>query len=1093
MNSKNYTRSMLMLVPFIIMGHSALAIKIVVPDQYKDQVEEIKNHEFEQRELELQGGASSVPADEGIAIAGQTEVEEEASLAPAADAFLIQSVVEATATAAEFEGTLEADQGMVSGQIVDQESGEPLSGVAILIEGADVATVTAEDGRYSIGPVSEGVYTLSFIKSGYIEANVTDYSVVGGEVSVFPFALPPRPAEMSDEVYELQDFTVTAEQANEMILQLDLQKLSITQLDVLSADEFSKYAASDVADAIKNISGVSLSDGKYAVIRGLNDRYTVTRLSGNTMPSPDPDRAAVPLDVFPTGIFESIETRKTYSADLPAHASGGVIDLKIVEMPEERIVKFSTKIGMNSESQDEWLSSGFGGTADYFGLGADDRSSASLEDLELAFNYSQDPSGAFAAWQDANNNKLLGLDQFSIASETPAYDYGFSVLYGDRFEFKKGLDLGIVIAAQQSSESRYKNATISSTSASVDYSGAPSDFLVTEWDGTREVGTFEGRVSGLVGLSVNQDDVNEVSFNALFTRTGIEEVIINEGGTTWATGDQGSSGVTFDDADDDDDGIADPDLANGSGTGYYRSSYTERSMDAYILNWAHTNPNDSWLDTANLSLMFSKNEQDEPLTFDTQGEYDAYLYSRLTEQSSTGLSADATLRLLDWEDNVLKFKLGAYLDQSTRDFTQEEQHYTKSSSSYYDSGSGTVYLVTEGGWNDDGVTGKANGERDISAFYGMLDYELSDKVVVSAGLRRVNSALSYDGYGSAPQAGDFTPEVVDLMPIDDADWVNSINVNVNITDELKLRGSLSKTIARPTYRELQPFPIMNTLTNEVEVGNPGYLAQVSSGVENAVIASEYADYRGLEIADVENFDLRLEYYTKQGGFLAFGYFKKQVGNPIERVEAFGQSSDVAVYTYVNNENEADLSGIEIEWQQNIGDLFNVDGLRFLSVGGNYTQIDAVVHRSAIELAAADFTGSVDSDLASDTRALYDQPDMLANLFLTMSFESIGSEITLSANHTGERLTGVLSSASSDIYEEAVTTLNLVYSQDIPWVEGLNVKFSVKNLTDPYFRRTTKRGDNQVTISDESGEVVSEYTLEEYKKGLSYSISMSYAF
>jgi hypothetical protein len=351
MNNKSITHATRLFVAFLLLAQSAGAIKIVVPDQYQDQVDAIKKAERKEREQELQGDLQAAEGG-GISITGEGKPAEKPKVD--ADEFLVQSVVEATATASAFEGTLAADEGLVSGQIVDKETGEALSGVAIIIEGTDIATVTAEDGRYSLGPTTAGTFTLSFIKSGYIEANVTDYNIVGGEVSVFPFALPPRPAEMSDEVYELQDFTVTAEEAsNLMVALLEMRQVSVASMDVLGSEDFSRFGASDAADALKSVTGVSISGGKFAVVRGLDDRFSTTSLNGIVIPSPDPDRLAVPLDIFPAGLLESVTTQKSYTADQPGESSGGAINLITKSFPEEFKAKLSAGVSHNENATNE--------------------------------------------------------------------------------------------------------------------------------------------------------------------------------------------------------------------------------------------------------------------------------------------------------------------------------------------------------------------------------------------------------------------------------------------------------------------------------------------------------------------------------------------------------------------------------------------------------------------------------------------------------------------------------------------------------------------------------------------------------------------
>ncbi|MBL6829765.1 MAG: carboxypeptidase-like regulatory domain-containing protein [Puniceicoccaceae bacterium] len=329
------------------------AIKIVVPEQYKDQIEAIKAAERAEREKELQGVNESADAAMSIdAPEGQTEDNQSPEVA--ADEFLVQSVIEATDSATEFELNLAASEGIISGQIIDKENGQPLSGVAILLEDTNIATVTDSKGRYSLGPAPAGEYTVSFVKTGYIEANVTEYQVAGGEVSVFPFAMPPRPAEMSDEVYELQDFTVTAEEATSlMVALLDMRQASVASLDVLGSEDFSRFGASDAADALKSVTGVSISGGKFAVVRGLDDRFSTTSLNGIVIPSPDPDRLAVPLDIFPAGLLESVSTQKSYTADQPGESSGGAINLTTKSFPEEFKAKLSAGVSYNENATGE--------------------------------------------------------------------------------------------------------------------------------------------------------------------------------------------------------------------------------------------------------------------------------------------------------------------------------------------------------------------------------------------------------------------------------------------------------------------------------------------------------------------------------------------------------------------------------------------------------------------------------------------------------------------------------------------------------------------------------------------------------------------
>ena len=122
------------------------AIKIVVPDQYKDQIEAIKEAERSERKQELQGANEST--DSGLTVdLPEGKAEDNQSPEVDADEFIVMPVVEPKIDAQE---TLGEGEGRIAGQVFDKESGQPLRGVAILVEGTDFGTVTDSKGRYRL-------------------------------------------------------------------------------------------------------------------------------------------------------------------------------------------------------------------------------------------------------------------------------------------------------------------------------------------------------------------------------------------------------------------------------------------------------------------------------------------------------------------------------------------------------------------------------------------------------------------------------------------------------------------------------------------------------------------------------------------------------------------------------------------------------------------------------------------------------------------------------------------------------------------------------------------------------------------------------
>lgn len=247
-------------------------------------------------------------------------------------------------------------EGRIVGQVFDKETGEPIRGVAIAVEGTDFGTITDESGNFKLNKVPAGSYTLAYFKTGYLEANITDVVVVSGEEKTFDFALPPRPTETSDDVYDLGTITVTADEASAGLSALvELRSASVGQVDFLSTEDFEKFGGSNIADLVNRMAGVNVVGGQFAVVRGLGDRYNSTLLNNLPVPSPDPIRQGVQLDLFPTSIIEGVVTDKAFLPALPSNSSGAAFNLQTRSYPEEFSVWVETGVSVNENAKDSLL------------------------------------------------------------------------------------------------------------------------------------------------------------------------------------------------------------------------------------------------------------------------------------------------------------------------------------------------------------------------------------------------------------------------------------------------------------------------------------------------------------------------------------------------------------------------------------------------------------------------------------------------------------------------------------------------------------------------------------------------------------------
>ena len=150
---------------------------------------------------------------------------------------------------------------------------------------------------------------------------------------------------------------------------LAMQKKSATVMDVMGGKQMSRTGDPDAASAVKRVTGVSLEGGKYVYVRGLSDRYSKTLLNGAEIPGLDPNRNSVQLDLFPTNVIENMSVPKSFSPDLPASFTGGLINIETKDFPEKYTFQFSTSQGFNTQANFNSNFLGYsGGNTDFLGM-----------------------------------------------------------------------------------------------------------------------------------------------------------------------------------------------------------------------------------------------------------------------------------------------------------------------------------------------------------------------------------------------------------------------------------------------------------------------------------------------------------------------------------------------------------------------------------------------------------------------------------------------------------------------------------------------------------------------------------------------------
>ena len=279
---------------------------------------------------------------------------------------------------------------------------------------------------------------------------------------------------------------------------MDERRLSAEVVDVLGAEQMSKSGDGDAASAIKRVTGLTLKSGKYPFIRGMGGRYVTTQLNGFNLPSPDPSKRVVPLDMFPTGILEGISVVKSSSAERLGEFGGGHILLRTKALPEDLTFKVSTSAGVTAGSQDALFYEG--GETDYLGFDDGTRELPNL--LKLATRGNKQLSEQTITNPEGYTSEQLELfgesfnNSYNVEEGSLPISRGISASLGDSYGDPKGFRFGFMGSAI------YGDDWETTTKRKAEYQGEDGidpQFSTTETERLVKMG-----LSGSLGIDVGE-------------------------------------------------------------------------------------------------------------------------------------------------------------------------------------------------------------------------------------------------------------------------------------------------------------------------------------------------------------------------------------------------------------------------------------------------------------------------------------------------------------------------------------------------------------------------------------------------------------
>ena len=799
-------------------------------------------------------------------------------------------------------------------------------------------------------------------------------------------------------------------------------RLSREVVSVLSQADIARTGEGDIAGALKRVTGLSVVGGRYVYVRGLGERYSLALLNGLPIPSPDPLRRVVPLDLFPTSVLASSVVQKSYSANFPGEFGGGVINLTTRAVPKEPFFTVGGSIGANTATTGQLGYVYSGGRIDWTGFDRGTRnlpagiraSQDSGKALALGANYSlRQLQDITATLTNAETNVILRNDNIPV-------NWGANMSGGRAFDVGDAR-LGFVFAAGFSNDWQTK-AGKQQLSGGVAVGPGGTQQLNPDQDFNFASTELRSVLNGLISFGAEFGD-HKIRFTNLYVNDTIKEARIQ-------------SGI-------DDINVGRDRLLQRNATAQFRRQLIDTQfVGEFKFSDLTVDVRGTYANSKRLSpyerfnnYAFSAEFGDYVNDLRSPGQSSLVAFSRLNENVwGGGLDLGYKFRNGPFPIKLTAGYAYSKADRSSERFdyryqanaalpgavTQQRPDFLLSDYNVYTYGIILNSIST--------VAPRYDARLTVHAGYGQIEIEPTDGVQMVAGVRYESgrqNVTPLDVFNANPGSAFNTP-----TNINKGYWLPALTVTWNFAEDMQLRLAASKTIARPQFRELAPQPYFDTDSDRLSFGN-----------------------QFLTNSELINLEARYEWYFGKDERLAVGGFFKDIDKPIDAI-AFVQGGTFQT-TFANAPN-ARLYGAEIEVQKYFdlsswGSLFET---RRLFVSANYTWTNSSINVKAGDTTRFPLSGTTvpATDIFKNGLPLTGQSDHVANLSFGFQDDEGLSEQTILFNYASNRVAFRGPSGQPDLVEKPGIRLDVVIRQGIKLLgTDLEVKLEGRNLTNTRYQ------------------------------------------
>ncbi|MEO6683226.1 MAG: TonB-dependent receptor [Ginsengibacter sp.] len=832
-----------------------------------------------------------------------------------------------------------AQQGKVEGKVIDAKTNMPLPGSSIIINGSTSGAIADLDGRYTLSVKANEETFLNISSSGYSPKEISGIIARPGEVITLNVLLETN-SKIENEIVIIR---TTRRQETTAAL-IAYQKNTNTVSQVISAESIKRSPDKNTGEILKRVPGISIQEGKYIIVRGLNDRYNQTMLNGILMGTTEPDRKTFSFDIFPAGIIDNIIINKAFVPEFSGEWAGGMVQINTRDVPSKDYLNISVGTGFNTQTIGQDFYTYKGGQLDW--LGIDDGYRSIPKNLPGKNSFKS---------LDRENKSALGRE-FQNVWSSDKNNAGFPALMSRTFQLNGGVNrrirkeskFGAVMALNYNQSNKRTDYSVNRLFTVANYIADISyDYQDKKY--SRDV-----LWGGLANFTLQLGRNHKVSFKNLF----------NVNSTNYVTE---RTGKDFDFVPGAGANVKATELALKTNTFFNTSLSGDHNFPALNtkFHWyGNFNILDQYIPDQRRIQYIQEPEAGAPYKLligasQSSQKSGSRYYGFLTDYNFTG-GAGAT-KTFDLFDQKQSIKAGYFLQVKDRAFD------SRPFAIYLPSNNPDLILLPADkvfnpenfgdGTNNKFGFNEITGDQYsyiaytvLNAGYIQLENAFSDKLKATYGLR-VENYNQVTGSMKKSDHRHLHTEVIDFLP--------ALNMTYLLTQKTNIRLSASKTVIRPEFRELSDFAFYDFDLGATVTGN-----------------------KALNRTQVSNLDLRYELYPRSGELITAGVFYKYFKKPIELFYN-PASGGASTFNYLNAD-QAYSYGAEVEFRKRL-DFY--DALKNITV---QTNISYVYNRVTKSDAKLDRPMQGQSPYVINASVQYDLPKI--DLSTTLLFNQIGDRI-----------------------------------------------------------------------------------------------------